>query len=238
MTCEDVRDRLPEHALGTLEGADELAVRRHLRSCASCRAELASLGDGLSMFASAAHDRTPPPELMERVLGVIEDEWRDTPSRAPASGRRWQGLAVAAAVLALVASLAWGMRANQRATIAARSEDSYQTLLTTLGGKDFRVGKLTSTGTQPLEGSVVLYDSHVDQSWGLVLVRAPGMSGTADASLVSADGRSIKLRPIEFDPDGDGATWLVASSDLTAFHRLTLTSPDGSILATATITPV
>ena len=238
MTCEDVRDRLPEHALGTLEGADELAVRRHLRSCASCRAELASLGDGLSMFASAAHDRTPPPELMQRVLGVIEDEWRDAPSRAPAGNRTWQAFAAAAAVLALVASLAWGFRANERARVASLTDDSYRTLLTTLGGKDFRVGRLSSSGAQPLEGSVVLYDSHVDQSWGLVLVRAPGMSGTADASLGSADGRTIKLRPIEFDPDGDGATWLVASSDLTAFDRLTLTSPDGTVLATATITPV
>ena len=31
MTCDEVRELLPEHLLGTLEGPEDLEVRRHLR---------------------------------------------------------------------------------------------------------------------------------------------------------------------------------------------------------------
>ncbi|MGZ4132829.1 MAG: zf-HC2 domain-containing protein, partial [Actinomycetota bacterium] len=63
MTCDEVRELLPEHLLGTLEGPEDLEVRRHLRACAGCRRELGALADGIDSFARAAHDRQPPDEL-------------------------------------------------------------------------------------------------------------------------------------------------------------------------------
>ena len=33
MTCDEVREVLPEHLLGTLDGPEDLEVRRHLRGC-------------------------------------------------------------------------------------------------------------------------------------------------------------------------------------------------------------
>ena len=77
-TCEETRERLPEHVLGTLDETTDLAVRRHLRGCAGCRTEMGALGDGLALFAQAAHDAPPPPELQDRVLSQLADEWRDT----------------------------------------------------------------------------------------------------------------------------------------------------------------
>ncbi len=235
MTCEDVRSLLAEQALGTLTGADDLAVRRHLRSCAGCRAELAALGEGLAMFARAAHDQEPPSELAPRVLTVLEEEWRDTPATIPDRARRVQWLAVAAAIVIAATSVAWGIGEHHRASVVAYDAGSYTKLLNLLGGKDFRAGTLRPSGSTTIEGSVVLYDSHVDQSWGLVLLRAPGMVGPLEATLQSADGRSIKLRPMEFDSDGDASTWLVTSSDITTFDHLTIRSGDGSTVATADI---
>ena len=74
MTCDEVRELLPEHLLGTLEGPEDLEVRRHVRGCAGCRGEIVALADGVASFARTAHDHPPPPELHDRVITVLEQE--------------------------------------------------------------------------------------------------------------------------------------------------------------------
>jgi hypothetical protein len=197
---------------------------------------MASLADGVASFARAAHDRTPPRDLHDRVMTTLEQEWRDVDEHAPAVARSpW--LARAAAVVAIVAALTWGAAQTQRADVAEADAESYTSLLSTLGGKEFRIGELDSATTRALDGSVVLYDSHQGQSWGIVLVRAPGRTGRAAVTLAAADGRTIDAGTLEFQTDGDAATWLVTSSDLTPFDRLTIIAEDGTVLATADIAP-
>jgi hypothetical protein len=238
VTCDEVRELLPEHLLGTLEGPEDLEVRRHLRGCAGCRTEMTALSDGVEWFARAAHDRTPPPELHDRVMTILEQEWRDADMQRPDTHRiRWLGRA--AAVVAIAAVLGWSFTQANRANIASADAQSYRKVLATLGGKEFRVGTLESQVEHPLDGSVVLYDSHEGQSWGIVLVRAPGVTGTATVTLSRSDGSgaspTIDAGTLKFQPDGDAATWLVTSSDLTQFDRLTITAEDGTVLATADI---
>jgi hypothetical protein len=236
VTCDEVRELLPEHLLGSLEGPEDLEVRRHVRGCAGCRADMVALADGVASFARASHDRTPPPELRDRVTTVLEQEWRDAdePTRP---GRRSAWIGWAAAALALIVTLAWAGVQTHRANVASESAASYERLLSVLGGTEFRVGELERQGDRTIDGSVVLYDSHEGQSWAIVLVRAPGSTGTADVSLESPDGGVIEVGPIQFQPDGDGATWLVTSSDLGPFDHATITTDDGTILATAEIDP-
>ena len=239
MTCDEVRELLPEHLLGTLDGPEDLEVRRHLRGCAGCRTDMAGLSEGVDWFARAAHDREPPPELHARVMTTLEQEWADTRTR-PAVTRRSPWLARAAALVAIVAALGWGLSQTQRANVSVEDAESYRTVLATLGGKEFRVGTLDPKIAHPFEGSVVLYDSHQGQSWGIVLVRAPGVSGTATVTLSTGDGAddtTIDAGRLEFQPDGDAATWLVTSSDLTPYDQLTITADDGTVLATADIAP-
>lgn len=239
MTCDEVRELLPEHLLGSLEGPDDLEVRRHLRGCAGCRTDMARLSEGVQWFARAAHDREPPPALHERVTTTLEQEWSDADALRPDTRRApWFGRA--AVVLAIVVALGWGLAQMQRANVSAEDAESYRTVLATLGGKEFRVGTLDKQIAHPLEGSVVLYDSHQGQSWGIVLVRAPGVSGTAAVTLSTGDGAddtTIDAGTLEFQPDGDAATWLVTSSDLTPYDHLTITASDGTELATAAIRP-
>ncbi|HEX6843816.1 MAG TPA: zf-HC2 domain-containing protein, partial [Actinomycetota bacterium] len=86
MTCEQVRELLPEFLLGSLDDVAAADVRRHLRGCAACREEQAKLEEGIDALSRAAHDREPPEELRARVLGVLGDEWRDetsTPASTP-----------------------------------------------------------------------------------------------------------------------------------------------------------
>lgn len=236
MTCDEVRERLSDHLLGTLADADSEAVASHLRGCAACRAEVAALGDGLAAFASAAHDRPPPDELAQRVSEVLDAEWRSAP-KARQQVRRpsapW--VAAAAAVIALVASMAWGLSERHHAITATTEGASYANLLQILGGKEFRAGTLTPAAGLTLEGSVVVYDSHQDQSWAAVFVRAPGWSGRATATLEAPDGRTIRIWPIRIQPDGDGSSWIVTSADLTAFDHLSIRDAGGAVIATAQI---
>ena len=236
MTCEEVRERLPDRLLGTLTDADTDAVATHLRGCAACRAEAVSLADGLAAFASAAHDREPPDDLAVRVRRVLRAEWSSAsaaPTRRRALHAPW--MAAAAAVIVLAASVGWGF-AERRAAISATAEGaSYTNLLQTLGGKEFRAGRLTPAAGLTLDGSVVVYDSHEDQSWAAVFVRAPGSTGQVIATLEAQDGRTIRITPIELQPDGDGSSWIVTSADLTAFDHLTIRGAGGAVLATAQI---
>ena len=238
-----MQDRLGEHLLGSMPEDDDAAVRRHLRGCASCRREAAALGDGLAAFARAAHDVAPPDDLRDRVLGAIRDDRHDdrrdaAPTVAP-MWRRWALPALAAGLtLALVASLAWGVGQARRADRATGDAASYTGLLAILGGTDFRAARLDPAGAQTLEGSVVVYDSHVDQSWAVVFLRAPGQTGYATPTLRADDGRTVEVWPLEFDRSGDGAAWLVTSVDLRPFDRLTVTAEDGTLLATADIREV
>ena len=234
MTCEDIRERLAEHMLGALDEPDDLSVRRHLRGCAGCRREAAALAEGLATFSRAAHDLTPPPELKDRVGSALRQEWDDVPviERRPRP-RVW--LPVAAAIVALVASLSWGLGQHRHATLAAADASSYNTLLRTLGGKEFRVGTLQHAAGRTADGSVLVYESSHDQSWVALFVRAPGLVGQVTAKLSAPDGRSISMWPATLAQDGAGSTWLVTATDLASFDKVTVTSPDGSVLATAVI---
>jgi hypothetical protein len=110
--------------------------------------------------------------------------------------------------------------------------------LDTLGGKDVRVGALKPEGQSPLQGSFVIYDGSEGrgESWVLVLVRAPGFTGQANATLLSSSGHPIPLRSIDVEADGEGWTALFTNSDLSLYSGITITAPGGLVLATGTVT--
>jgi hypothetical protein len=241
MTCDDVRELLPEHLLGILAAEPDAVVERHLRGCGACRQELARLEDGLAALAQATHDEEPPPELRERVLATLRDEREHEEGVVEPAGHgsRTKVFGVAAAVALLVAfgSIAWGIGSAQRADRLVADAGSYQHLLEVLGGEDFHVGTVHPAGDQEIGGQVLLYEGDRDggwSSWGVLFVHAPGRTGEATATLLSEDGQTLELPSLEFE-DGEAAAWIVVSEDLGRFDRLTLTAADGSLLATATI---
>lgn len=245
MSCESVRELLPDYTLGTLADTEGATVRRHLRGCSTCRSEASALDQGLALFARAAHAEEPPSDLERRVMAVLADEWVEAPQPARAS-RRWLAMAAVAATAAVaVGAVAWaglaqvqGNRLEARARVTARVEaeaDRYRAFLSALGGRDVRVATLHPVGTSTMQGSAVLYDSEQGQSWVLVLLRSPGGSGTVKVT-ISGGGQAIPLREVELAADGDAATWLVTSADISRVRTIQVTDASGHVLATGTAT--
>lgn len=237
-TCDDVRPLLPDHVLGSLGAADDLEIRRHLRGCAACRRELDALRDGLDVFASTL-ERPAPADLRDRVLGVLSDEWAETdalvPSR-PSGGRGWV-VAVAASLALAVAAGVFGFVQLGRARDAAKDAGSFRTVLATLGGTGFKVGRLEAASDTPVEGSVVAYESSNDQSFVVVFVRTPELEGRGSLLVSRSDGTTWDPGPIDFDGDGDAAVWWVSDRSIASMAGLTIGAPDGSTLATARLRP-
>ena len=74
MTCEQVRELLPEHLLGSLDDDADSRVEHHLRGCTDCRAEQLRLEDGVAALSYATHEAEPPEELRDHVLAVLDEE--------------------------------------------------------------------------------------------------------------------------------------------------------------------
>jgi predicted anti-sigma-YlaC factor YlaD len=222
--CEEVREHLADHLLGNLEETVDAAVRRHLRGCGGCRAELAALSEGVATLALAAHDVEPPEELRGRLLAVLEEEWGEAANRHAGRRPRIARVAVAAA---FAATLAWAGVATVQAVRSHTDASKYEAFLGVLGGEDVRVGELRATGSQDLQGSVVIYDSSVGQSWVLVLCRAPGWEGTANVTMVADGERTIDLHPLEFGSGGEASTWLVTATNLEAYDRVNVWDESG-----------
>jgi anti-sigma-K factor RskA len=238
VTCDEVRDLLAEHLLGTLPAEDDAAVRRHLRGCAGCRAEMAMLAEGLATFSRAAHQADPPPELRDRVLAAVAEERLDRETESVPGGRRprrparW--LALAAAITVAAGAIAWGTAQTVRANRTAGVARTYQQFLDALGGREVRVARLAGTGAHQVEGSAILYDSDVGQSWVLVLVRSPGATGTVQVVLKSPHGR-IDMHPTEFNSEGSTDAWLVTANDISRFNRVLVYDGAGRLLAAGAV---
>jgi hypothetical protein len=233
--CDEVRDQLAEHLLGTLDESADLQVRRHLRGCSGCRRDMAGLAEGLSTFARAAHELAPPEELKERVLSELQDDWSEGTAPSGSARRPIRWMAWAAVVMLVAGSVTWGLWSNHRAARYEERATKYATLLDSLGGENVRVAKLRPQGSQELEGSAVVYDSKVEQSWVLVLVRAPGMEGQATVTLATRDGRTIQLHAMEFSSGGEASSWLVTSSNLRPFETVIVRDESGTIIAAGSV---
>jgi hypothetical protein len=236
MTCDDVRAQLPDFVLGSLEGEDELDLRRHLRGCAACRRELDALHEGLGVFASTLQ-RPAPPELHDRVMDVLSEEWTEVGGPARSRGpvpRSWR-IALAASLALAVVTGAFGLMQLGRARDATKDATSFRTVLATLGGTGFKVGPLQASSDHPVEGSVVAYESSKDQSFVLVFVRTPILAGDGSLLVSRSDGTTWDPGPIVFDGDGDAAAWWVTDRSIATMTALTVTAPDGSPLATAAL---
>jgi Putative zinc-finger len=236
VTCEQVSERLPDYVLGTMPETEQAAVRRHLRGCAACRAEAEQLDHGLALFVGVAHEAEPPPELEQRVMRVLADEWRE-PVVPAVRGRRFANLSfrslipLAAAFVLLAGALGWAGVAQSRANSFHEDAASYQRFLHALGGKDVRVAVLKPAPGSSMTGSAVMYDSDRGQNWVLVLARSPGSSGEVTVTLSGPNQPSIALHPMTLDSDGDGSTWLVSSGDISALRFVRLTDASGHLLA-------
>ena len=113
------RDDLVAYSLGALEPQDAGAVEAHAPGCARCTRELEALAPAVAVLGESVEQLEPPPELRERVLGIVREEAdakqaelsgaarRQEATRGP-ERRGWRGFllrpAVGLATLAIIAA--------------------------------------------------------------------------------------------------------------------------------------
>jgi hypothetical protein len=112
VTCLEVRELLPEHAIGVLGELEHERIQRHLLTCAGCRKESGDLGQAASTLAFALAPVPVPEGLDDRVVARVRRA-----AGPPGTRRRARTATVALVAAALVfASLGWG------AVMAGRAE--------------------------------------------------------------------------------------------------------------------
>ncbi len=90
MTCERVREQIPECLAGRLEKAARESLVEHLETCSACRNELAELGivwRGLEGMSAPEPDRAMRTRFME-MLSAYQAGLEQAPAKRPALGAR------------------------------------------------------------------------------------------------------------------------------------------------------
>ena len=122
---------------------------------------------------------------------------------------------------------------THRANVSAEDAQSYRTVLATLGGKEFRVGTLEQADRAPARRQrrvVRLAPGTVVGDRARPRVGAV-RHGQGRALHRRRRGRHRRSTPARSSsrPTVTPPRWLVTSSDLTAYDRLTITAEDGTV---------
>jgi hypothetical protein len=206
-TCLEVRDLLPEFAVGVLEDEERARVERHLAWCAGCRKESSDLGTAAATVGFALAPAPMPVGLRDRVVGRVKRA-----AGAPGTPRRLR--AVAASIVAAfiaVGGLGWGAvmagRAERFETRAAAAEQQ----------REEAIRRIQVIFNQLVPGAVPTNETH----WAQLSPTPDGVGGGAALQLVSP-------RLIDF------AIVIVNGLDVEAVDRLPykvhLVSEDGQVL--------
>lgn len=254
MTCVEVRELLPELAVGVLAEADRAEVERHLRWCAGCRKEAAELGSAAAVVAFALPPVPVPTGLGDRVVGRIRRA-----AGTPGSARRMRTAAAATiAALVAVSGLGWGAvmagRAERFADRAAQAEqqqirslEDFQKILARLVPEQQLPAQETFLAQlSPREGGKgggaaleLVSPTRLD----LVIVMVSGLDPLdTDAlpyrvTLSNAAGEVIRAGKI-LELDADGAADLIrqfTDRDLSGFTQVQVTDARGRVALAGTV---
>lgn len=164
-THEQFAEDLTLYALGVLGEEDRLALEHHLADCASCRRELESLRGDAALLALSTAGPRPPARSRRRLTEALALEPR---KRVTVRSRPWWALvpSLAAAVMAVLAALAWTQNSGLRREIGDLKSRYLQQrvellrareIVSTLTATDAMTVTLVSTKTPPQPQGKVMY---------------------------------------------------------------------------------
>jgi putative zinc finger protein len=213
--CAEIRDLLPELALGIAGGEERAGALQHLAHCVDCRRELEQLSEVADELMLIAPEKEPPIGFESRVLEQV--------GARPKSRRRGLALAAAAAViLAAVAAGAVYQAGSHDRVLAAQ----YERVLARFDGEYFQTGALEGSPSGA-KGQVFGYQG--SPSWLFVLVPGQSEEASYDITLETRHGRQIPLGTV--DVTASGGSWGKAIPvDLGEIARLRLDDANGHAL--------
>jgi len=252
VTCLEVRELLPEHAIGVLGEPERERIQRHLQWCAGCRKEAGDLGQAASTLAFALAPAPVPEGLGERVVADIR-------RAAGAPGTRRRRARTAASLVAATvafASLGWGAvmagRADRFADRAERAEraqeaaiEQFQTVLSqvipsdSVSSSDTHLGQLRPVAAGTGGGFALQLVSPEILDFVMVIV-----NGLDDPDrlplrvwLVNAEGRELRGGRIdELDANGGAEVYHeFKTQGLGGFTTVNVVDRAGEVVLTGTI---
>jgi hypothetical protein len=211
VTCLEVRERLPEHALGLLARVDATEVERHLEFCPGCRKESAELEEGASRMALAIPTADPPNSLETRVV----DRVRMAAGTLPTAPRRRGRLVTVTLVAALLAMGATGWAIAERREVQTLKEQvsEKQAQLAAFGkalesfqgrGTTYRANLAPAPGMGQGGGSAVIASAPGLEDFVFIDVLVPGARGPFRFQIV--DDKSA-LKAVQLLKAGSGS-WI------------------------------
>lgn len=172
--CAEVRELIPELAMGVAPGDERAMALNHLTTCAECRQVLEETSEIVDELLLLAPQHEPPPGFDAKVIDAVSGE----------QPRRWKiskGLIAAAAII-LAASLGAGLTRWAGAE-DRQLADQYRQTLDVANGDYLRAADLT--GADGEAGHVFAYQGN--PSWVFISVEdAP--SGVHRVRYVTNDG--------------------------------------------------
>ena len=252
MTCLEVRELLPEHAIGVLGEPERERIQRHLQWCAGCRKEAGDLEQAASKLAFALAPAPVPEGLGERVVADIR-------RAAGAPGTRRRSARTAASLVAATvafASLGWGAvmagRADRFADRAERAEraqeaaiEQFQTVLSqvipsdSVSSSDTHLGQLRPVAAGTGGGFALQLVSPEILDFVMVIV-----NGLDDPDrlplrvwLVNDKGRELRGGRIdELDANGGAEVYhQFQTRGLGGFSTVNVVDSTGEVVLTGTI---
>ena len=230
-SCAEVREVLPEHALGTLQPATRRKVDEHLAWCAGCRKEAAELTEGVAGLALSLPQPDPPDGLEDRVVSAVAAS-----ARRP---RRRRGVVAGVLAAALVgASLTWGVVIAARdeppdprlsARDALRTEGDIQDLFEVLGGEaGVESLRFRPLGGAPARGWATRYTPPEGAAHQLVVL-VGGLRSNQDPYTVvlRSAGAKMVAGSLEVLDGGRRGMWLEFGHPLTGFDKVVVEDAEG-----------
>ncbi|HET7194318.1 MAG TPA: zf-HC2 domain-containing protein [Nocardioides sp.] len=172
--CAEVRELIPELAMGVAPGDERAMALNHLTTCAECRQALEETSEIVDELLLLAPQHEPPPGFDAKVIEAISGE-------RPRHWKLSKGLLAAAAIL-LAATLGAGL-ARWAGAEDRQLADQYRQTLDVANGDYLRAADLT--GAKGQAGHVFAYQGN--PSWVFITVEnAP--SGVHRVRYVTKDG--------------------------------------------------
>lgn len=213
--CAEVRELIPELAIGIASGEDRARALQHLSRCADCRRELEQMSEVADELLLLAPDREPPIGFETRVVGAL----------ARPKPKRWRGVALAvAAALAFAAvagGIVWRSTSNDRLLAA-----EYREVLRKFDGRYFQTATLHGS---PGEGEGQVFGYQGTPSWIFMLIPPQEEVRRYAITLETRGGGHLDLGAVEVGSDG-GSWGKAIPVDLGEAAGLWLEDADGHAL--------